>query len=82
MFQNVDPSSPFEAHFVFDSPRTTFTLIFPEYKNSIPPADLRIEWVLDGMVYERTLDLEEEGENIATFPLVVEKRDRISFKMY
>lgn len=33
------------------------------------------------MIYERELDLEDEGENISTFPLVVQSRDRISFRI-
>ncbi len=80
--QNTIHSPFFETHLAFSSPRTTFTLVFPEYKNKIPPTDLRIEWVVDATIYERTLDIEDEGENIATFPLVVEKRNRIGFRIY
>jgi hypothetical protein len=79
--KNTKNSPSFEASLAFSSPRTTFTLIFPEYKNTPPPTDLHIEWEVDGIVYGRQLDLEDEGENISTFPLVVQSRGRISFKI-
>jgi hypothetical protein len=79
--KNTKNSPFFETNLAFNSPRTTFTLIFPEYKNTPPPTDLHVEWEVDGMIYERELDLEDEGENISTFPLVVQSRDRISFRI-
>ena len=49
----------FQESLVFGSPRTTFTLIFPEYNITPPPSDLKVEWNIDGTFYERTLDLED-----------------------
>lgn len=79
--ENTDSVQTFETHLQFDSPRTTFILIFGQYKDRTPLSDLSIDWIIGDEVYSRTLDLEDPGENIATFPLVTRARDDVILRI-
>ena len=79
---NISPvniwSQVFEKKLSFLTPRTTFSLWFPWY-SADSSGDVRVEWIIDGKIYMRTLDI-EEGDDISdptTFPLVTDARSDI-----
>jgi hypothetical protein len=61
----------------FESPRTTFFLVLP----SLPSPDFRVDWIIDGVTYSRSLDLEDGDTTLSTFPLVTSARSNVSFRI-
>lgn len=67
----------------FDSPRTSFSFVFPDY---LPEDDeeIRVEWLHNGKKFIRFLDIEDEKDRsvISTFPFVTLPTDTMEVTLY
>lgn len=69
--------------FVFDSLRTSFSVVFPDY---LPEDDeeIRVEWLHNGKKFIRFLDIEDEKDRsvISTFPFVTSPTQTMEVTIY
>jgi hypothetical protein len=73
--------SSFVYNLTFDTTRTSFFLQFHDYKVD-SPEDVHVEWIVDGITYERHLDIDNENSSWdTTFPFVTTPRSEISLRV-
>jgi hypothetical protein len=81
---NSFSSGIIDMDYSFESPRTSFSLVFPGYRPS-SHADIVVDWIVDGKVYTRNLDLDDKRDGIenivSTFPFVTSARSSVRVRI-
>lgn len=79
----TDSEKKIEKTFTFDSPRTSFSLVFPDFSPE-SDEDIRVEWIQGGKTFERFLDINDDKDRsvVSTFPFVTTPTESIQVRIF